>query len=422
MLRASCKLLAIVSGVILSIAAPRASSQVLPGTVPDPGSMLPLVPQAAQAGPPACIKPGTRLVYFGASASVRGERSQLVLNANGQWENKATGERWEEQEVVGGSGAGYSTFQVGYVDRDVTLLTCRLYLLDTTTRKSMLTSETGSATNSGCGLDLWIHPEALKKLQDMNANGVRIMRMPYAVNNHRYNAIRLQTESDKGYSAYVYDLETGLMVFHGSSTQGADVLTAPLNGGGLAGVGRGSTQLVTGWLMEIKDAPLPWANAPAPAWVAKVREFEYRGVQYTVMGGMPPMNLPMTSQVKVTARGPGWLRGERATVTPSINGMPPMQDTQGIACGMANFGGLWIGPEGLTKLQRGQILDRNEITQTIQSVADIGPRQVTITEAGPSHRSDLTYDTTSGMLIGINASKQVGLATTGVRATLAGWR
>ncbi|MFI5381295.1 MAG: hypothetical protein ACHRHE_18515 [Tepidisphaerales bacterium] len=416
-----CRLVPFVSVLILTFAASRASSQGAAG-VPDPSTMLPLVPDAAKAGPPAWIKPGTRLTYFGASATVRGERSQLVLDPNGKWVNKATGDKWGEQEVPTGSGAGYSTFQVGYVDRDVAALTCRLYLLDTTTRKTSLVGDSGTVTNSGCGLDLWVHPEVLKKVQEVNANGVRIMRMPYAINNHRYNAIRFQTESDQGYSAYVYDLDTGVMVFHGSSAQGAGVLTAPPAGGGLAGMGRGSTQLVTSWLMEVKDVPMPWANAPAPAWLGKVQEMEFRGAQSTMMAGVPPLSLPLTAQVKVKARGPGWLRGERTTVIQSIAGMPPQQDTQGVASGIATFGGLWIGPEGLNKLQRGQVLDRNEITQTVQSVADVGPRQVTISEVGPLHRSDLTYDTTSGMLIGVNLTQQVGLATMGVRATLAGWR
>ena len=414
--------------VILSVAAQRASSQVLPPGqvlslgVPDPSTSLALVPEAAQAGPPAWIKPGTRLTYFGASASVPGSRTQLVLDPEGKWINKATGQKMGEQEVPGGGGAGYSTYQVGYVDREVVALTCKLYLLDVTTRKVSLVGDSGSVTNAGCGLDLWIHPEALKRVQEINVNGVRIMRMPYAVNNHRYNAIRFQTETDNGYTAYVYDLDTGVMVFHGSSAQGAGVLTAPLNGGGLAGVGAGSTQLVTGWLMEVKDVPMPWTNAPAPAWLAKVQDMEYRGVQFTAMAGMPPMNLPLNSHIRVKARGPGWLRGDRTVIIQSITGMPPLQDTVGVACGNATNGGLWIGPGGLDRLQRGQILDRNEITQTVLSVADVGRGQVTISESGPLHRSDLTYDMTSGMLIGVNTSQQVGLATSGVRATLAGWR
>ena len=52
-----------------------------------------------------------------------------------------------------------------------------------------------------------------------------------------------------GYMAYVYDLDTGQLIFNGSSTQGA------------VGVGGATTLLTTGWLVEVKDVDVPWKAA-----------------------------------------------------------------------------------------------------------------------------------------------------------------
>ena len=94
--------------------------------VPDPSSQLALVPEAAKSGPPAWAHLGTRLVYFGASGNISGASQSLVLDANGNWVNKNTGQKWNEQDVSSASGMGYSVFQIGYIDHDVVQLGCSL--------------------------------------------------------------------------------------------------------------------------------------------------------------------------------------------------------------------------------------------------------------------------------------------------------
>jgi len=263
-----------------SAAAPNA-----PAAVPDPSMMLTLVPDAATAGPPAAIKPGTRLTYFGMSASVPGTGRQLVLDDDGKWVDKNTGQHYSEQDVAGAGGAGYNVVQVGYVDHDVAQLSSRQYLYDISTRQSSYTSGSGLVTNAGCAADYWVNPDALKHVAEVNQDGIRIMRMPYKLNDRTYNAMRFQTTSATGSQAYVYDLDTGLMIFHGSSAQGASVMTAPLGGSGQAGVGAGNTQLVTGWIVEVKDVDVPWKQAAPPAWVGQFRGLQYSGMQMSIVAG-----------------------------------------------------------------------------------------------------------------------------------------
>jgi len=373
--------------------------------VPDPSSQLALVPEAAKAGPPAWAHLGTRMVYFGASASIPGASQSLVLDDNGNWVHKGTGQKWGEQDVSSASGAGYSVFQIGYIDHDVVQLGCALYLLDTTDGSVQVTGGSGMVTNAGCAADLWIHPDVLKNLKEVAQGPVHITRMPYVVNKKKYNAIRIQTTTANGYMAYVYDLDTGMMIFNGSSTQGA------------VGVGGAMTQLTTGWLVEVKDVDVPWKAAAVPAWVGKFNELDYQGAQSTVaLGGQ--LDRPMTITTTPTARRDGWLRTASTFTIQTFQGMPPDVSQNAGASGPASIGGQWIGPDAIPKLKARQIIDQNDITKTVTSVSDVNPRSVTITEVGQHHRIDSTYDATTGMLVAAQTTTTLGPSQTTYRSQL----
>jgi len=379
--------------------------------VPDPSTMLSLVPAAAQAGPPPCIKPGTRLTYYGMSASVPGSYQEAVLDENGNWVLKGTGQRIGTRDIPGASGSGYNVVQVGTIGDGVVQVSSRLYTIDTTTQTCMYSMGSGMVTNAGCASDFWIHPDALKDVQAVNANGVRIVRMPYTVGGTQYNAIRLQNESASGYNAYVYDLETGLMIFHGSRAAGKSVVTPPM--GGNLGLGAGSTQLVTGWIMEVKDVDVPWKDAPTPDWVGRFGQLSYSGAQTTMMPmAGSRLDRPMTVTVTPKARGDNWLRFVTQGVIQSVMGMPPEQTQEDGACGAATIGGMWISPQVLKNLRPQQVIDRNEIVGTTTTVGNVRPGFVTLSEVGARHRIDTTYNTRTGVMAANSIAQQIGMATT----------
>lgn len=386
----------------------RAAGQTTPD-VPDRSIMLALAPAAAEAGPPPIIKPGTRLVYFGMAASIPGERRQLVLDENGQWVDQQTGQRYGEQEIPGAGGAGFNVIQVGYVDHNLVQLSTKLYLYDPARRQSMYSSGSGLVAHSGCAADYWIHPAVLNQVAEVNQPDMRILRMPYRLNNRVYNAIRFQTTNARGYQAYVYDLETGLMIFHGSRTEGAAVLTPPVAGSQQAGVGQGSTQLVTGWIVEVRDIDVPWKDQVAPPWLREFRELNYQGVQSSMVMGAGTHQRAMQLTIRPLQRASGWLRYEAATVIQTFAGMPPEQAQWVGACGPATIGGLWISPQELARLHPGQILDRNEHVGAVTSVSAADGMSVTLSEVGPLHRIDFAYDVASGVLLSMNLQQQIGL-------------
>jgi hypothetical protein len=379
--------------------------------VPDPSIMLPLIPAAAEAGAPPCIKPGTRLTYFGMTASIPGEYGKLIQDDNGNWVDKNTGKRYREEDVSGSGAAAFNVVYVGHVGGGVAELSTKLYTLDTATKKCTFAVGSGMVGHAGCAADYWIHPDALKQVQEVNAQGVRILRMPYTVAGKTYKAIRFQSEDVSGYQARVYDLETGLMIYHGSRVQGPSVVTPPIAGSGKTGMGEGSTQVVTGWIVEVKDIDVPWKNAAPPKWIDEFRQLSYKGVQTSVVAAAgTKLDRAMTATLTPKARGPGWVRFTNRFLFESLPGMPPNEVLQDGACSPATIGGLWVSPEALGGLRPGQVIETNDKVGTTVTVSDVRPGSVTVSETGPLHRSDCTYDTRTGILSAMTLTQQIGLA------------
>jgi hypothetical protein len=367
--------------------------------VPDDCPLRVLLPTAVGSGPPPGLRAGTRLVYFGMSGTIASTRSRLVLDEDGNWIDDATGERYREEPVTGGAGGGFTVLRVGHVDEQVVQVGVRVYAWDIATGVASYASSSGLVTYAGCASDYWVHPLALATLAERNEPGLRILRMPYRVGDHVFDAIRIQSSSESGYTAYVFDLATGLMVFHGSRSTGPAVWTPSL--GDRADLGEGSTTLVTIWIVDAADVAVPWADAPVPAWVDRVQALEYEGTMTTFTASAAPLSLALRHVATPDLRGAGWLHLRTSTWLQSVAGMPPGQLDGVDASGTGSIGGLWIAPSALAALAPGQVIDRIAALDVSTTVGAVAPGRVTIVEAGPAHRLEHTYDTTTGVLVAL---------------------
>lgn len=388
-------------------AAPNVPAAVQPVSVPDVCPLSAVLPEAAAYGPPATIHTGTRLVYFGITATVPGVGIELVLDENGEWINEQTGQRWGERETRGTSGGGFTVLRVGYLDQQVAQLSSALYGWDIGTGLAGYSTSWGLVTQAGCAADYWIHPAALATLPSVNTGGVRVLRMPYRVGETIYDAIRIQTWTGSGYTAYVYDLQTGLMVFYGSRRGGTAVITP--GAGDRAQVGEGSTQLITIWFVEARDVNVPWQNAPTPAWVGQLGQLRYQGTLTATTIGASTYRTAIEQVVTADARGANWLHVQTLAITQNLQGVPPSTSTTVGSYGPASIGGLWIAPQGLRALQPGQVIDQVESVGATIRVSAVNANQVVITEEGPLHRIDYVYDVGSGILTGYTLTQQVSI-------------
>jgi len=337
--------------------------------VPDPSTMLALVPAAAEAGAPPCIKTGTRLTYYAMTSS----------------------------------GESYNVVNVGYIKDQIAQLTSKIYIVDPITKKCMFSKGFGIVGHAGCAGDYWIHPDVLKQVQEADEQEMSIVRMPYTVGGKRYNAIRFQNENDTGFQAYMYDTETGLMIYYRSQTQGQPTYGI---------FGQDNTQMFTGWIVEVKDIDVPWKHAVTPDWVGRFKQLSYNGVQTTLTAAIgTKMDRPMMSTLTPKARGPGWVRYTNHIVIESLPGMPPEEALQEGASGSASIGGLWIPPEAMANLRPGQVIESNNLVGTTNTISEVRPNFVILSEIGTLHRIDCTYDARTGILSAMTFTQQVAMST-----------
>jgi hypothetical protein len=384
--------------------------------VPDLCPALALAPAAAAMGPPPVVHAGSRLLYFGATASVPGERYELVPDPNGRWLDEATGQRYGEHEMPGAAAAGFTLVRVGYVDGQVAQLNQQLYLWDPGTGIATYASALGLVSHAGCASDYWVHPDALRALPETLGGDVQVVRMPYAIGSRTFDAIRLQTTTAKGHTVYVYDLATGLMIFHGARTVGGPVEVRPMEE--RRTFGEGSTQLVSLWIADARDVAIPWAGYAPPAWTASVQRLAFQGTATTYTTTTAPVQLAIAHEVTIDRRGGGWLHGWTHTTQATLPGLPPTEAWSVDASGTASVGGWWIAPQALAALRAGQIIDAVTELRTTTSVTAADGARVTLSEVGPAHRIDATYDVATGALAHVTIVQSGALAQTVVDLAL----
>lgn len=378
-----------------------------------------MFPGADKAGPPPIVKPGLRLTYWGGSASIPGSYQQLVHNAQGDWENKQTGKKFKAEDMNGSAGEGYGVVRVGYVDQKIVALSTTNYLLDRSTNKVSSTGGSGMLAHAGCASDYWVNPTILRKIQPMNQNGVVIVRMVYPLNGKRYNAIRFQTTGASGYTMYMYDLDSGLMIAHGMRTQGKGVVKP--GAFGQAQTGAGYTHITNGFIVDVEQVNVPWANAQTPAWVSQLKQLHYQGGYRTFLAGVGNFDRQMQLTINVKDRGNGWIRTV-ADSTMTLQGYPPIKGQQQNTFAHASMGGLWIPPQALAQLRPGQVLDTNKITHTKMVVTGVGQGYVQLSEIGDEHRNDAAYAMNTGVLTGLIIKQQMGQSINTTQLKLVGQR
>lgn len=385
--------------------------------VPDPSLVSKLYPDVLKVGPPPAIKAGTRLTYYGGSATIPGVRNKLVPDVNGNWVDKNTGQKFGESEIKGSGGVGYTIVRIGHVDKEAVVVNLSNYLIDTLANTVSYTGGNGFVSNAGAASDYWIHPDILKKIPNSNNVGYVVSRMPYVIGNRKFSAIRFQSESASGHTAYMYDLDSGILLYLGSSAVGAGVITPGVNG--QAAGGAGNTYISHSQLVEVKDVDIPWAGAPVPQWVTKFNELRYDGTIITAIDGVQPMTQRLNATLTTKAREDGWVRFEN-TITSQVPNFQPLQSKTQAAAGHASVGGIWISPQALAKLKVGQVIDSIDTIKTKTVVTDIGRGYVTISEIGQLHRADIGYDTTTGIMAGVTLQQRSQLALTTTQLRLSG--
>lgn len=353
-----------------------------PLAAPVPDAALPF---AVTTPPPAWLVPGTRLTFKTIAGTIPASDHDFEVDPEGRWAD-AEGNRYRRIENAGTGSAGWLLANVLALDHKQVGVQLLFYLwngLDPTSSTESM--ELGYVTNAGCGGDLWLHPDALRRLQQEGVPGLVVRPMDYTLGRVTYHALWLFWPRQQGRSVWIYDRDSGVLLYTSDISKGGGRHTQ--HGVQLS---EGATTLRCTTFEASRQIVVPWAKVPAPAVVKAARGFDYRG-QLTVRPVAVDTPMPFRLDYDVVQRSGDWLLA-RLRAPDLIPGMDLRVRSA------HQLTGLWIPPEHCAQLQLGQVLDRDPIVGTTVSVGYVDADSVTLVQQGPRQEFRFTYRKGDGLL------------------------
>ena len=359
-------------------------------------------------GPPPWVRPGTRVTFYAAAASVAQSRFAWVEDPNGTWEDPATGKRYRRTDETGegvatASGDGFAQFDVLAVDGTDVVLALSLYGIDRSTGRFVPGATTGAKAPGAEIAGTWVHPARLAELQEVRAEGLLVLRGDYPLNGTTYEAISFAFTTPGAYQQYTYDTKSGVLLSATTDTAGS---TSPVSGPD--GPPQGNRQLTVTFFAGVRHRTMPGADGVSPDWVARTGRLAYTG-NYRWANPVDPTTgtfaSSMTMNVSLRPGGRSWAGYAAQT---SIQGIG---STSG--AGVTGPTGLyWLGQQALAALAglpSGRLVDKDRITGeelVIDSVGRdpaTGRELLTLVSRLPGITTRAGYDTSTGVLASYEA-------------------
>lgn len=361
----------------------------------DPNEVSTLFPELKDAAPPDWVKPGVQLGYYYASATVRGSYHTYSRDDKGDWVD-AQGNHYSQSDTPTGSAHGFMVTNILAVEQNAVIVMNNFSMFTPVGTLSAV-SGIGAITTAG-GNEVWLGPEARKKILALNTPEIQALRGPFTLNKQKYDAIFVSTKSNSSSHYWIYDEKTGILLRGGSATSGA----AP----GVVGQNEpagASTILTLTSFAGMRTPDLPWAKGEAPRWVATFKGFSYKGTMTVTVPGSVSSAFPIEASMAPKRRGAGWVETVTTFTQKNQMGLPPLTSQSTLISGSRSLLGLFVPPASLGELKDGQVLDRDPVTGFTYTVAGTvqsgGRTLVVIREAGQAHVTDCGYDRDSGLLM-----------------------
>lgn len=309
------------------------STSTLPSGMENP---LPLrYPELLSAPAPSWLDEGLRATYYVIASTPESERTENVEYGTGS--------------------AGYGLSQVDVVAlEDGNAATFTLPYAPDTQGAMRQMQGFGSVVPEGCG-DFWCSPEVLGKVPEQASDEFTVQRLPVNIGGKDYQAIRFDIKSGTFEMALIYDLKTGIMLYHtvdytSYSSQENEIIGT-----------RGTHAIYE--FRNLRKVKIPWNEGRVPQWLAKGENIGYQGQTSVQVQGASPMVTPMSVQVSVLD-----VMSRYAKVRLDTYNQDPVPPAYIITVsGISQLMGNWIPPEAIADLRPG-IIDTDPDTNMQTSV------------------------------------------------------
>lgn len=320
-----------------------------------------------------------------------------VNDRDGEYVDPTTGVRITIPRNRGGGGHGLTQTDVLAVTEHGILISVRSLLasdVDLATSTFTATPLGASFVKDAKYLDNWMNPADLLQFKDDPDAGLRLFREPFKIGDRTFNALRISYRKGDTSNSYVYDLESGILLQHRSSTR--------VRGG----AGGDQLQLSNGTLVSVRALEAPWFGTDLPPAIANVDALHWEGANTLHIAGGQPISLGLALDFRAERRGRDYVFGQ-TTMTSFVPGanVPAGDPSKSTALASSyQLTPLAIAPQVLGTLRAGQVIDEDPATKYRVAVTFAGRDAqgndvVVLTEtAGQGQmRYDLVYDRATGL-------------------------
>jgi len=264
-------------------------------------------PQLATAPAPSWLTEGTRATYSVIATTPESEYSENI-----EWTTGSTGCGLSQVDVVAledGVAATYTKPYAPYPQGGMRKLV-----------------GFGSVVPQGCG-DFWCSPEVLNEIPEEASDRLMVQRLPVTIGGEVYQAIRFDYRNEGLEMALVYDLASGLMLYHTmdykSLRMDAGVLTSS----------HGTHAIYE--LKNLRKVNIPWTDGSVPAWLKAGQIYYYQGQSQIQVQGAAPTASPLAVQMSIGSVHDRFAEAREDTI--SQDQAPYVKTVYGVAQLMGGF-------------------------------------------------------------------------------------
>lgn len=364
---------------------------------------------APDGAPPDWVRPGTRLTWYGETASIRTSPYTYVEDPEGDWEDPATGKRYrqtETDEMPTAAARGWTHTDVLAVDGDRVALETTLWPIDLTSDRLSLVPLGGGVFPGGAVDGAWVRADLLAGLASGRTGNLQVLRGAYQLGDETVDSVAFLNRAEGSYASTVFDASNGALIATTgrSQAQGSQV-HGPFDDP------QANVSIVWTRLVDLRQRDLLGLGNPLPSWVTPGVTLTYAGtVEYANVYDPSGFRVsyPVEMTVTVDQVGAGWATYGVRTAT-NLEGY--LQESAGVgAAGTA--GGYWYDPAALAGMSAGTVLDDDPATGVRLAVESVDPAGgVTLRTQAPGVTVTGTYDPSSGVLTRLTTEQAVTFST-----------
>ncbi len=325
----------------------------------------------ANGAVPAFVRLGVRMTYETSSSSTPPDGS----------DNDPTGSVGYEQLTITGIQSGIAAVE------------SRLLAIDLSARAVWNVSSDTILLPLTAGGEYWASPRKLATMKDGTVSDVTTVHGPYTLNGKTYSAVRITTPTDGGFTQYTFDVDSGMLLIWGLETKGND----------------GTKIIAQKRFVAMRQTAYPWANQKPGAAVLGMRSADWSGTYGISIQDTYDGTYPLAQHWAVTRTDGMTVQMNETTTLDMRDGRGPQATT---VLKTRPIPSLWIDPNVLAKLRKGQVIDDDRVTGLRTTVSGVSNGMLVMTETGAIQVTSSGFDLRTGMLVAVQSQHRNGLTTT----------